>query len=195
MILARLCYLVGLRHVLIEDFLGNRNQAGMGDPCSIVPGFYLAQFVGSHLFERLFIGGGIVANRNLGRHAAHGVNTAPVASLNQEFNVGTQERTFHGDERAVRQHEFGVCLEFLDVAEDVVPAAAIQAGGMLSQLIEDLIHFKGGENRFNQDGSANRSARNAQFVLREAEHVVPEARLEMTFQFRQIEIRARSFGD
>src|ERR1017187_5215486 len=66
---------------------------------------------------------------------------------------------------------------------------------MFAQLVEDLIHFKGGEDGFDQDGGADGSAWNAQFVLRETEYFVPEARLEMVLQFWQIEVRAGSLFD
>jgi hypothetical protein len=35
--------------------------------------------------------------------------------------------------------------ELLDHAEDVVPAAGVQAGGVLAQLEQDLVHLEGGQ--------------------------------------------------
>ena len=96
----------------------------------------------------------------------------------------------HGDLRAVGQDEIRMVAEFLDEAEDVVPAAAVEAGGVLAQLVEDLVHLEGGEDGFDQHGGADGAARNAQLVLREEEDVVPQARLEMALQFGQVEIRA-----
>ena len=72
--------------------------------------------------------------------------------------------------------------EFLDEAEDVVPAAAVQACGVVLQLVENLVHLKGGEDGLDQHGRADRAAWNPQLVLREVEHVVPEACLEMALQ-------------
>ena len=96
----------------------------------------------------------------------------------------------HGDQRAVRQHEVGPLAEFLDEAENVIPAAAVQAGRVLAQFVENFVHFERGENGLDQHGGADRAARNAQLVLREAEHIVPQARFEMAFHLRQIEVRA-----
>src|SRR5258707_861579 len=81
----------------------------------------------------------IVLNRHLRRHAAHGMNVAPVARLDQEFDVRLQEVPRHRDFRAVRQHEFLVIAELLDEAENIIPASAVKARRVVLQLIEDLV--------------------------------------------------------
>ena len=40
--------------------------------------------------------------------------------------------------------------EFLDETEDVIPAAAIQTGGVFAQLVENLVQFERRENRLDQ---------------------------------------------
>jgi hypothetical protein len=45
----------------------------------------------------------------------------------------------HGYPGAVGQDAAGLIAEFLNVAEDVVPAAAVQAGRVLPQFPEDLV--------------------------------------------------------
>ena len=82
--------------------------------------------------------------------------------------------------------------ELLDHAEDVVPASGVQPRRVLAQLVEDLVHLERGEDRLDQHGGADRAARDAERVLREHEDVVPEARLEMALQLRQVEVRARA---
>src|SRR3979490_2300779 len=84
--------------------------------------------------------------------------------------------------------------ELLDETENVVPARAVESGGMVAQFVKDLVHFECRENRFDQDGGANRSARNAHFVLGETEHVVPQPRLQVTLHLRQVEVRASPFA-
>ena len=74
----------GVRHVLVEDLFGDRHQAGMRHPGAVVPGLHFAQLVLPDLFERLLIGLRIVLDRNLRGHAAHGVNAAAVAGLDQQ---------------------------------------------------------------------------------------------------------------
>ena len=72
----------------------------------------------------------------------------------------------------------------LDEAEDVVPAAAVEAGGVVAQLIEDLVHLEGGE-------ASSRSAPSPLIVprgrprafLRGDEDVVPQAGLQMVLDF------------
>ena len=63
--------------------------------------------------------------------------------------------------RAVGQHELRPVAELLDHAEDVVPAAGVEPGRVLAQLVEDLVHLERGEDRLDQDGRADRAARDA----------------------------------
>src|SRR5207244_2632552 len=55
--------------------------------------------------------------------------------------------------------------------------------------VEDLLHLERGENRLDQDGAADRAARQAQLLLGERERLRPQARLEMRLELRQIEVR------
>jgi hypothetical protein len=80
--------LVGRRHHLVELLFGNADQTGMGHPGAVVAVFGFALFVGAHFSQRRLIGFRIVLNRNLGRHAAHGVNAAPVAGFDKQQRVG-----------------------------------------------------------------------------------------------------------
>ncbi len=68
----------------------------MRHPGAVVPGMHFAQFVLPHFFERLFVRRRIVLDRNLRRHAAHGVNAAAMAGLNQQIHIGLQEMLLHG---------------------------------------------------------------------------------------------------
>src|SRR5207237_4012220 len=72
--------------------------------------------------------------------------------------------------------------------EQVVPAAGVQPRRMLTQLVEDLVHLERGEDRLDEDRRTDRSARDRQRVLRKQEHVVPEPRLEVRFELRQVEV-------
>src|SRR2546426_4494243 len=61
---------------------------------------------------------------------------------------------------------------------------------MVAQLVQDLFHLEGRKDRFDKDGGANRPSRDSELVLREVENVVPEPRLEMAFELREVEVRA-----
>ena len=80
--------------------------------------------------------------------------------------------------------------ELLDDAEDVVPAAGVETRGVLAQLEQDLLHLEGGEDRLDQDGGADRAARDAEGVLGGDEDLVPQRRLEVALELRQVEVRA-----
>ena len=66
---------------------------------------------------------------------------------------------------------------------------------MVAQLVQDLVHLERGENRLDQYGGADGAARDAHLVLREVEHVVPQSRLEVALQLREIEVRAAALAE
>ena len=51
----------------------------------------LAQLVGAHALHRLVIRLGVVLDGDLGRHAAHGMDTALVAGLDEELDLFSGE--------------------------------------------------------------------------------------------------------
>src|SRR5579864_670607 len=78
--------------------------------------------------------------------------------------------------------------ESFDEAENVIPAAAIEPGRVIAQLIQDLVHFERGENRFNKHSGADGAARHAEGILSEVEDIVPQPGFQMALQFRQVEV-------
>ena len=132
----------------------------------------------------------IAAGGDEGGHAAHRVRAARVAGLDEQLRVGAHERDGHRHGRAVGEHELLPVPELLDHAEDVVPAARVQAGRVLAQLVEDLVHLERGEDRLDQDGRLDRPLRHAEPLLRPDEDVVPEPRLQVRLELRQVEPRA-----
>src|SRR5579862_4441833 len=98
----------------------------------------------------------------------------------------------HGYAAAIGQDSGRVVCEFLDKTENIIPAAAIQAGGMLPQLVENFVQLECGQNRLNQNGGFDSPALDAKRVLSVDKHIIPEARFEVTFHLWQIEIRAAS---
>src|SRR3546814_2666579 len=78
--------------------------------------------------------------------------------------------------------------ELLDAAEDVIPAAAVQPGRMIAQFVQDLVHLESGEDRLDQHRRLDGAALDAELVLGMVEDIVPEARLEMVLELRQIEV-------
>jgi hypothetical protein len=66
------------------------------------------------------------------------VNTTAVASLDEQLHIGFHERHGHGDVGAVGEDKVGVLAELLDEGEDVIPAAAVETGAMVTQFIDNL---------------------------------------------------------
>ena len=118
-----------------------------------------------HLGERRRVHLGVAPAGDEGRHAADGVGAAAVAGLHQQLGVGPHERHGHGHLRAVGQDEVGPVPEVLDDAEDVVPAAGVEPGGVVAQLVEDLVHLERGQDRLDQHGGPDRAPRDAEGVL------------------------------
>ena len=93
---------------------------------------------------------------------------------------------------AVRQEEARLFAEFFDGAEDIVPATSVECNDVVAQFIQNFVHLKRGEDGFDEDGHLDGAARNAELILREVEHVVPQTRFEMALQFGQVEIWTRA---
>ena len=161
----------------------------MSDPGPVEPVTGLAALVLGDARERDLVDLRVASRRDQRRHAADRMRAAAVAGLHQELGVRPHERHGHRDLCAVGKHERRVLAELLDDAEDVVPAAGIQPGGVIAQLVEDRVHLEGRGDRLDQDGRAERAARDRERVLGEAEHVVPQGCLVGALELGQVEGR------
>ena len=85
-----------------------------------------------------------------------------VLLLDDVQTIGAHERHGHRDLRAVGESEPGAVAEFLDEAENVIPAPAFSPAGMFAQFVQNLLGLERGENRFDQNRRADRAARNLQ---------------------------------
>ena len=168
----------------------------MGDPGAVeaVPG--LAGLVVPHLGHGLLVDLGVAPARDERGHAADRVRPAPVAGLDQELGVGAHERGGHGDRVPLGQHELAAAgAELLDHAEQVVPAARVQPGRVLTQLVEDLLHLERRRDRLDQHGGPDGAAGDAERVLGQVERVVPQPRLEVALVLGQVEVRSLALLD
>lgn len=123
----------------------------MGDPGAIVAVVGFALLVGFDLGKHLLVDGCILG-RNKGGHAPHRQRAALVTGLDQQPRIGGEEGFVHGHHLTIRQDAIRMVLQGLDVAEDVVPAAAVQRHDVILHLIEQLIHLEYGRQGFNQHG-------------------------------------------
>ena len=71
----------------------------------------------------------------------------------------------------------GSFAKFLDEAEDVIPAPAVQARGVLAQFVKNFVHLERGQDRLDQNRRADRSVRQSELILRVDENIVPQAAL------------------
>src|SRR5262249_13199005 len=181
--------LVRLRHDAVEYFLRDRHQAGMRDPRAVETVVGFAFLVRDHLRDRRVVRDRIVLDRNLRGHPAHRVSATAMAGLHQQLAIGAQEGTRHRDQPAIGEYEVAAA-QLLDAAEDVIPAPAVEPGRVVAKLVEDLIHFERGGQRLDQYRRLDGAARQVHAALGLVEDVIPQARFEVAFDLRQVEIRS-----
>ncbi len=128
--------LVGLlAQRLLEDLHGRGYQVRVSDPRPIEPVARFPQLVVPHLRQRHLVDFGVLAAGDEGGHASDGESPPPVARLDQQLRVGPHKGDGHGHLRPVREDQVRPITELLDDAEDVVPAARVQPGRMVPELI------------------------------------------------------------
>ena len=176
-------------HVLPKRLQRRRHEPRVRDPRAIVPIRSFAHFVGVDFCQRGLVGRRITLDRNLRRHPTHRVGAVPVTHVDHVQRIRAEKRHRHRDQRAVGKQILRPIPEFLHKAEHVVPAPAVEPGGVLTQLIQNLLGLDAAENRLDQHRRAHRPARNPQRGLRMDKHVVPQARLQVALHLRQVKIR------
>ena len=87
-----LIVLVGRRHMLVEHFLRNRHQRRVRHPRAVATVGDFAELVLAHFFEGGLVGYGIVLDRNLCGHSAHGRGASLVAGFHQRKRISAHER-------------------------------------------------------------------------------------------------------
>lgn len=115
-------YLVGPEHVLIKDPTGDRLNQRVSNPGSVMTGSDLAKLVSTDFVHSDFVGLGIIFNGDLRGHATHSSDLAPMASLDEEPDIGVHEMYGHSDIFTVGKNSATVSPTLLDETEDVIPA-------------------------------------------------------------------------
>src|SRR5581483_5903297 len=75
---------------------------------------------------------------------------------------------------------------------EVVPPAGVEPAGVVAQLVEDLLHLEGGQDRLDEDGGPDRAPVDAERVLGGVEDVVPQPGLEVALELGQVEVGAEA---
>lgn len=182
--------LVRSGHVLVENLGGDDGKLGVSNPGTVVAGGHLSELVLVDTLHGNLVGSSIVLDGDLSSHTAHGVDASLVAGLDEELDVSRHVRDGHGNVTSVGENKLGMVLELLDEGEDVIPSATVETRGVLSELVDDLVHLKGGENGLDQNGTSDGSSGHADPVLRELEDVVPESGLKVGLHLGEVEVRA-----
>ncbi|MNT46287.1 hypothetical protein D3C72_1829190 [compost metagenome] len=85
-------------------------------------------------------------------------------------------------------------LQGLDVAEDVVPAAAVEGDYVILHLIEQLVHLEHRRQGLDEDRGLDGAAGQAELVFGPGEHLAPPAPFQIALQLGQVEVGARALG-
>ena len=127
-----------------------------------------------------------------------------MARFNQELHICIHERDRHGDIATIGEYELRMITELLDETENVIlgvsyvekgqiyPSTTVQSRRMISQFIDEFIHFECGRDRLNETSASNRTPRHADPILRHAEDVIPEPCFEITFHLGKIKVWSSS---
>ena len=179
----------------VEDLGADGDEVRVRHPRPVEPGLGLAGLVLAHLGERALVDLGVAPARDERRHAADRERTTAVAGADQQVAVGLHHRSRHRHGIAVGEGEGRSCVtEVLDDAEQVVPAPGVQPGGVVAQLVEDLVHLEGRGDRLDQHRRPHRPVRHPQRRLGVAEDLVPEPRLEVGLHLGQVVVRPAAAG-
>src|SRR5439155_932774 len=100
----------------------------------------------------------------------------------------------HRDLGAVGEDEVRTVGELLYDAEDVVTSPRVETASVIAQLIEDLVHLEGGQDRLYQHRAFDRPTAQIEGVFRECKHVVPKSGFQMALQFRKVEVGTGPLG-
>ena len=165
----------------------------MGHPRAVESGLRLPFLVLGHLGQGHLVDLLVPAGRDEGGHAADGVGAPPVAGAHEQLRVGRHERRRHRDLVAVGEDEVFPVAELLDDREEVIPATGVERGAVVAQLVEDLLHLEGAEDRLDEDGGPDRAPVDPEGVLGGVEGVVPQPGLEVALQLRQVEVGPETF--
>jgi hypothetical protein len=204
-------HLVGFGHVLVEDLGCNGSERWVSDPSAIVTGAHLAELVCANLCHGSVVRLLVVLDGDLGSHTTHRVHATLVAGLDEQLDVCVHEGAGHSDGVSVWEDEVGILAETLDGAEDVVPATAVEARGVVAEFVDNLallvcvvhlylhmsylVHLKGGSDGLDQDSASDGAALHANVVLGQIEYVVPQPCLEMRLHLGQVEVWSRAALD
>ncbi|KAI3485184.1 hypothetical protein L1887_51469 [Cichorium endivia] len=194
-LLAAHVVLVGAEHVLVKDLERDLDQSRVRNPGAVVAGLHLAQLVGAHLLHGGVVGLRVVLDGDLRSHTTDGSDTTLVARLDEQVDVGLHEGHRHRHGRTVGEDGTGIVALALDEREDVIPSTTVETRRVLAQLVEDLVHLKGGSDGLDEDGAADGATGHLDVVLREVEDVVPQTRLEVALHLGQVEVRAVAGSD
>ena len=98
----------------------------------------------------------------------------------------------HSHLDAIGINEIRNVAELFDGAKDIVPAPAVQTGGMFAQLVENFIHLKAGQDGLDEHRRFDSALGNAQFILSQDKHIVPQPGFQVALQLGQVEVGASS---
>ncbi len=123
------------------------------------------------------------------------MGAAAVAGPHQTVGERLHQRQRVRQTVAVGEDELRGVAEVLHDGEQVVPAGGLEAGAVIAQLPEDLLHVERGRDRLDVDSRPDRALRDAHLVLRPDEDLVPQPSLERGFELGQVEVGSRAAVD
>lgn len=79
---------------------------------------------------------------------------------------------------------------FHSQAENVIPSTAVQAGRVLFEFVQELLHLESSRQSLDEARRSDTVLGETQFAGCEVEDIVPKSSLEVVFHLREVEVRA-----
>lgn len=123
------------------------------------------------------------------------MNTSLVASLDKKLDVRAHEGNSHGNIGTVGKDKLGVVTELLNVREDVIPSTAVKTRRVVTEFVDDFVHFKDSKDSLYKNSTSDSTTRNTNPVLRNVENVVPKTSLKVRLHLGKVEVRTKALGN
>lgn len=124
--------------MFVEDLPSDDFNERVSNPCPIMSSSDFTKLISADLVHSNFVGFGVVLDGDLSRHSTHSCDLPPVASLDEELDIGVHKVNGHRDILAVWEDCASVSPTLLDEAENIVPAKNRSLRKKCPEVISDV---------------------------------------------------------
>src|SRR5699024_5882319 len=78
--------------------------------------------------------------------------------------------------------------------KQIIPTTSVQAGSVVTQLVQNLVHLECRWDRLDEHGRSHNTVLEAELGFGEGKNIIPQSRFEVGLHFRQVVERAITVG-